>query len=161
MPPTIISEFIKALDEEIEAIKKGGGGSIVTIFNGRFLREISGLYVYLFNLENFLTILDESPAEIEVRSQRYPAHVLLTQGLEVEIAIEQNLGKLIPQARLQTNIWYLLELLKKKYIECRDGSSKANFQLSEVIFTGQGAIPNKPQKSEINYSPSSHPPNPS
>ena len=161
MPPNIIQEFIKALDEEIEAIKRGGGGSIVTVFNGRFLREISGLYVYLFNLENFLTVLDESPAEIEVRGQRYPAHVLLTQGLEVEIGIEQNLGKLIPQARLQTDIWKLLELLKNKYIECRDGSSKPNFQLSEVIFSGQGAIPNKPHKSEINYSPSLHPPNPS
>ncbi len=160
-PSHIIQEFIKALDEEIEAIKRGGGGSIVTVFNGRFLREISGIYVYLFNLENFLTVLDESPAEIEVRGKRYPAHVLLTQGLEVEIGIEQNLGQFIPQARLQTNLWYLLELLKKKYIECRDGSSKPNFQLSEVIFSGQGAIPKKPHKSEINYSPFPHPPNPS
>ena len=91
MPSNIIQEFIKALNEEIEAIKKGGGGSIVKVFNGRFLREISGIYVYLFNLENFLAILDESPAEIEIRGKRYPAHVLLTQGLEVEIGIEHNL----------------------------------------------------------------------
>ena len=150
-----------ALDEEIEAIKRGGAGSIVTVFNGRLLREISGTYVYLFNLENFLAVLDESPAEIEVRGERYPAHVLLTQGLEVEIGIEKNLGKLIPQARLQTNLWYLLELLKKKYIECRDGYSKPNFQLSEVLFSGHGASPEKTHKFEINFSPSLDPPNPS
>ena len=160
MPPNIIQEFIKALNEEIEAIKKGGGGSIVKVFNGRFLREISGIYVYLFNLENFLAILDESPAEIEIRGKRYPAHVLLTQGLEVEIGIEHNFGQFIPEAKLQTNLWYLLELLKKKYEECQSGSLKPNFSLSEVIFTGDGGVSHS-SKTQINYSPSAQPPNPS
>jgi superfamily I DNA and/or RNA helicase len=161
MLPGIIHEFIRALNEEIEAIKKGGGGSIVTLFNGRFLRAISGLYIYLFNLENFLIVLDETPAEIEVSGKRYPSHILIAQGLEVEIGIEQNLGQYIPQARLQTNIWYLLELLKKKYIECRDSSSRQDFQLSEVIFSGHSASPKTTQESEIKYSPSMPLPNPS
>ena len=85
MHSTIIKEFIVALDQEIAAIKRGKGGSIVKVFNGRFLREVSGLFVYVFNLENFLAVLDDSPAEIEIRGNRYPAQVLLTQGLEVEI----------------------------------------------------------------------------
>ena len=88
MTSTIIEEFIQALDEEIEALKRGRGGSIVKIFNGRFLREISGLFVYVFSLENFLAVLDEdSSPEIEIRGTRYHAQVLLTQGLEVEIGI--------------------------------------------------------------------------
>jgi len=160
MPPNIILEFIQALNEEIETIKKGGGGSIVKVFNGRFLREIAGTYVYIFNLENFLAILDESPAEIEISGKRYPAHVLLTQGLEVEIGIEHNFGPFIPEAKLQTNLWYLLELLKKKYEECQSGSLKPNFSLSEVIFTGDEAVFHS-CKTQINYSPSAHPPNPS
>lgn len=160
MPTNIIQEFIIALNEEIEAIKKGGGGSIVKVFNGRFLREISGSYIYLFNLENFLAVLDESPAEIEIRGKRYPAHVLLTQGLEVEIGIEHNFGQFIPEAKLQTNLWYLLELLKKKYEECQSGSLKPNFSLSEVIFTGDGPVSHS-SKTQINYSLSAQPPNPS
>src|SRR4030042_3008079 len=100
-----IKEFIIALDEEINAIKRGKGGSIVKVFNGRFLREVSGLFVYIFNLENFLAVLDDSPAEIEIRGKRYPAQVLLTQGLEVEIGIEHNFGQVIPEAKLQTNLW--------------------------------------------------------
>jgi superfamily I DNA and/or RNA helicase len=158
MPPNIIQEFIKALNEEIEAIKKGGGGSIVKIFNGRFLREIAGTYVYLFNLENFLVILDESPAEIEIRGSRYPAHVFLTRGLEVEVGLEHNFGQYIADAKLQTNLWYLLELLKKKYEECQIGSLKPNFSLSEVIFTGNVAI-DYSSKNQINFSPSAKPPN--
>ncbi len=67
MASVIVREFIQALNEEIEAIKSGRGGSVVKIFNGRFIREVSGLFVYVFNLENFLAVLDEAPAEIEYK----------------------------------------------------------------------------------------------
>ncbi|MDO8750721.1 MAG: AAA domain-containing protein [Dehalococcoidia bacterium] len=156
----IIAEFIQALDEEIEAVKKGRGGSTVKVFNGRFLREVSGLFVYVFNLENFLAVLDESPAEIEIKGHSYSAQVLLTQGLEVEIGIQQFCGQYIPEARLQTNLWYLLELLKNKYAECQSGSAKSDFHLSEVLFSGQpaGAMPFN--RSELHYSPSGNSPNP-
>jgi broad-specificity NMP kinase len=133
MPSAIIKEFILALDEEIAAIKKGKGGSIVKVFNGRFLREVSGLYVYVFNLENFLAVLDDSPAEIEVGGNRYPAQVLLAQGLEVEIGIERFCGQYISEAKLQTNLWYLLELLKKKFVAVQNGNAPA---LAEALLAG-------------------------
>lgn len=159
MESNIIQEFIQSLDEEIGAIKRGKGGSIVKIFNGRFLREISGLFVYVFNLENFLAVLDDSPAEIEIRGSRYPAQVLLTQGMEVEIGIEHSCGQFIPEARLQTNLWYLLELLKKKYAECQSGSAKADFHLSEVLFSGRQSDSKSTSQAEIHYSLSKDPPN--
>lgn len=159
MVSTIIQEFIQSLDEEIEAIKRGKGGSIVKIFNGRFLREISGLSVYVFNLENFLAVLDESPAEIEIRGYRYPAQVLLTQGLEVEIGIERFCGQFIPEARLQTNLWYLLELLKRKYAECQSGLARTDFHLSEVLFSGSESHSKPANQTGINYSSYKDPPN--
>ena len=85
---SIVKEFIWALDEEIEAVKRGKGGSTVKVFNGTFLRKIAGKFVYVFNLENFLSVLAESPAEIEIGGKRYPAYVISTRGLEVEIEIE-------------------------------------------------------------------------
>jgi len=159
MASVIIQEFVQALDEEIEAIKKGKGGSVVKIFNGRFLREIAGLFVYVFNLENFLAVLDESPAEIEIRRSSYPAQVLLTQGLEVEIGIEHFCGQFISEARLQTNLWYLLELLKKKYAECQSGSAKMDFHLSEILFSGQQVNSKSTNQAEIHYSIGITPPN--
>jgi superfamily I DNA and/or RNA helicase len=137
MPSTIIKEFIIALDQEIAAIKKGKGGSIVKVFNGRFLREVSGLFVYVFNLENFLAVLDDSPAEIDIHSKRYPAQVLLTQGLEVEIGIEQFCGQHIVEAKLQTNLWYLLELLKKKFTELNNGTVPT---ISEILLSGKTTV---------------------
>lgn len=162
MASTIIQEFIQSLDEEIEAIKnpkKGKGGSIVKIFNGRFLREIAGLFVYVFNLENFLVALEESPAEIEIRGSRYPAQVLLTRALEVEIGIEHFCGQFISEAKLQTNLWHLLELLKKKYTECQSGSAKIDFGLSEVLFSGSQSQSKLTNQTGINYSLYPDPPN--
>jgi hypothetical protein len=71
MPSSIIQEFIVALEQEIEALKRGKGGSVVKIFNGRFLREVAGQFIYVFNLENFLAVLDDSPAEIRIGGNSY------------------------------------------------------------------------------------------
>jgi hypothetical protein len=139
MSANTIKEFIIALDQEIAAIKKGKGGSVFKVFNGHFLREVSGLFVYIFNLENFLAVLDDSPAEIEIRGNRYPAQVLVTQGLEVEIGIERFCGQYIAEARLQTNLWYLLELLKKKFVESQNEKNNL-FTLSEALFNSQFGI---------------------
>ena len=104
MPTRIVEELTQALDEEINTLKnprgRSRGGNVVKLFNGRFLRDISGLNVYLFNLENFLTVLDDSPAEIEISGYRYSAQILVTQGLEVEIGIERFSGKFIAEATL-------------------------------------------------------------
>lgn len=131
----IINEFIEALDEEIDAIKRGKGGSVVKIFNGRFLREVSGLFIYAFNLENFLAIFDDSPAEIDIQGRQYPVQVISTRGLEVEIGLENNFGQYIPEARLITNLWFLMELLKKKYLAHKEGEEKRDFTISLDLFS--------------------------
>ena len=163
MMSQLAEELIQSLDEEIDALKnprgRSRGGNIVKIFNGRFLREISGLNVYLFNLENFLMVIDDSPAEIEINNYRYSAQVLLTQGLEVEIGIERFLGEFISTATLHTNSWYLLELLKKKLSEAHSGSDKANFTLSEALFLGTLSGSSASTQSEMSYSLGEEPPN--
>lgn len=159
MASPTIHEFIEALDEEIEAIKRGRGGSVVKVFDGHFLRETSGLFVYLFHLENFLAVLDESPAEIEISGSKYSAHVLVTQGLEVEIGIERFCGQSIAEARLHTNLWYLLELLKKKFEGHESGTLKADFHLSDLLFSG-GSSNAAPAANELpQFSLSKDPPN--
>jgi len=159
----LTKELIQSLDEEIDALKNPSGvsrgGNVVKLFNGRFLREISGLNVYLFNLENFLSVLDDSPAEIEINNYRYSAQVVLTQGLEVEIGIERFLGEFITTATLHTNSWYLLELLKKKLGDTSSGSDKATFILSEALFLGTLSGSNSSTPSEISYSLGEEPPN--
>lgn len=163
MTHTTVEEFIQALAEEIQAIKdaakRGKGAGTVKVFNGRFLREVGGLYVYVFNLENFLAVLEDSPAEIDIHGARHQAQVLSTQGLEVEVGIERFCGQFIPEAKLQTNSWYLLELLKDKYIEYLDGRVQKDFRLSDALFSGQSISPKKPTQTEPRYSISKDVPN--
>lgn len=152
-----VQEFIKALEEEISAIKKGKGGSIVKVFDGRFLTETAGFFVYIFYLENVLVVLDDTPAEIEIAGRNYRCQVVSVQGLDVQIGIEEFVGRYVAEGKLQTNLWYLLDLLRKKYEESLPIVDKA-FAFGEKLFSGKAesleATPAGPE-----YGQGKHPPN--
>ncbi|MDH7479216.1 MAG: AAA domain-containing protein [Syntrophomonadaceae bacterium] len=134
----IIPEFILSLDKEIEALKKGRGGNFVKVFNGRLVKETAGLYIYIFHLENFLIAIDDTPAELEVRGKKHNCQIVSIQGMEVQISIENNLGTIVSEGRLISNLWYLLELLKKKFEESRSNTGK--FKVSDSLFSGVSSI---------------------
>ena len=56
-------------------------------------------------------------------------------GLNVEIAITGNAGELISEAKIYTNLWFLLELLCKKFDESKL-TAEARFKKSEELFNG-------------------------
>ena len=62
----LITEFIQALADEIEELKKGGGGSVITVFDGHFIRQEGPFFVYVFTTESPLIVMDDAPAEVEV-----------------------------------------------------------------------------------------------
>jgi superfamily I DNA and/or RNA helicase/ssDNA-binding Zn-finger/Zn-ribbon topoisomerase 1 len=132
----LVRDFIKALDEEIKAIKDGKGGSVTRVFDGRLIRETSGVFVYSFVLENFLATIDDAPVEVQVSNSRYTGQVIQTQGLEIIIGIEQDLGPTIPEARVITNLYFLHEMLKKKLEAAAVDSDSGNFQLATQVFFG-------------------------
>ena len=157
-PSQYIPEFIQALQEEIDALKKGKGGSVVKIFDGRLLREASGYFIYLFHLENFLMALDDTPAEIEIDGKRSQCQVVSVQGLEVQVALEKDHGQNVAEARLQTSLWFLLESLRKKFEEEKNNPGD-RFGLSEKLFAG---VSNLIAQQQIpHYAQSTSPPNPS
>lgn len=131
------AEFIKALSEEIEAIKAGKGGSMVRIFDGRFIRESSGIFVYSFMLENFIAAIDDAPAEIQVGGSSYQGQIIQTQGLEIIIGVEHDFGPSIPEARLIINLYFLHELLKKKFEAVLNGELSGDFALANLVFEGE------------------------
>ncbi len=154
----LISEFIKALQKEIDALKQGKGGNIVKLFNGRFVRRTADLFVYIFHLENFLAAIDDTPAEIEVKASRYSCQIISVKGLEVELAVEHDLGQYVGEAKVQTNMWFLLELLRKKFEESSPFDER--FILSEKLFTGTVSA-DKDNYIQPQYTVSDKAPNPS
>jgi hypothetical protein len=158
----LVSELTQAIDEEIDALKNpkssNRGINSISIFNGRFLRKITQLNVYVFNLENFLITLDDSPAEVEIDGRRISAQILITHNLEVEIGLEQYLGNYITRATLYTNSWYLWELLKKKLAD-NANLRKADFEKSENIFLNSEKLVNSNTEKEIKYTLGTESPN--
>jgi ATP-dependent exoDNAse (exonuclease V) alpha subunit len=129
---TIIKEFIDALKIEIDALKRGTGGSILTVYNGELIRKTLELFIYQFTLENFLIALDDTPANIEVNGKEYDCDIISVTGQQVQIAIKQKLSERIPVAKIKTNTWYLLERLRKKYEE--NLNSQSRFENSNKLF---------------------------
>ena len=146
----IMSEFIQALQEEVKALKSSRIASSVMVFNGQLYRKYSELYIYLFHLENFLAVVDDTPAEIEIDGQKYHCQIVSVQGLQVEIALEKDFGEAIAEARIYTNSWFLLELLRKKYEEALKRGEK--FRTSEQLFAGASRVISSGQ--EPRFSPS-------
>jgi hypothetical protein len=56
------------------------------------------------------------------------------QGSEVAVGIEHDFGKSIAEARLITNLWYLLEALQKRYEEVLAGRRSLDTQLGQRLF---------------------------
>ena len=134
----LIREFMQALSEEIEAIKKGGGGSIIIVYDGAFIRREGPFFVYVFTTESPLIVMDDAPAEIEVGGQRFGGQIISIQGSEIAVGIEQDLGKTIAEARVITNLWYLLEALRKRYEEVLNGQRALDTRLGQRLF---GLVP--------------------
>ncbi len=109
---SLIREFTQALAEEIEAIKQGKGGSIITVYDGAFIRREGPFFVYIFSTESPLIVMDDAPAEVEVGGERFSGQIVSVQGSEVAVGIEHDFGPSIAEARLITNLWYLMEALR-------------------------------------------------
>jgi superfamily I DNA and/or RNA helicase len=131
---TIINEFIEALNQEIDTLKKGKGGNTVTVYNGELIRKTLDLSIYQFTLENFLIILDDTPANIEINGNDYECDIISVNGQQIQVSIKYNLNDRISVAKIKTNTWYLLERLKKKYEE--NLTNLTRFQNSNELFKG-------------------------
>lgn len=130
----LIQEFIQALAEEIEAIKKGRGGSIITVYDGVFVRREGPFFVYAFTTESPLIVMDDAPAEVEIGGGKFAGQIISVQGSEVTVGIEHDFGKAIAEARLITNLWYLLEALRKRYEEVLNGQRTLDSKLAFRLF---------------------------
>ncbi len=135
-PKALLQEFITALQEEITELKKGKGGKVTTVRDGTLLRVDGKFYIYSFVLDNFLAVMDDSPVDVQIGESRHQGQIVQIKGLEVIVAISQNLGQRVSRAKLLSNAWYLHELLKKKFESASAAKEKRDFNLANNVFKG-------------------------
>ncbi|MEM3473715.1 MAG: AAA domain-containing protein [archaeon] len=131
---SIIGEFISALEAEIEDLKKGKGNNVTEVTDGVLIQETASSFIYKFTLDNLITIMDDTPAQIEVNGVDYDCNVVTVQDQFITLSLDKNIGTNIAFAKLKTNLWYLLEILKRRFEESKNDLGK--FDTSLEVFRG-------------------------
>lgn len=127
-------EMIQALDDEIEAIKKGAGRQQIPLQNGLKQGFAAGRHLYCFSLAFELAVPDDTPAQLIVGERRYSVAVVTVEGFEITIAVTQDLGARVPLAKLDVSPYYLLEVLKTRLQESLSGALNANREMALKLF---------------------------
>ena len=108
----ILSEFRTALLREIDAATNSASSSAVPLINGRKIAQVGAAYQYIFDVENALNLPGDTPGDLHVPG-RSPIEVVIIsiEGMAITLSIPANLGKFIPNARLQSNLAFLMRKL--------------------------------------------------
>ncbi|MCI4463277.1 MAG: topoisomerase DNA-binding C4 zinc finger domain-containing protein [Caldisericum sp.] len=113
----LIAEFQEALDDEIEALKKGQGGQKIFIENGKLIDRLSEKFLYRFYVELERTIPEDTPCQVIIGPEIITAHIVSVDPNEIVLALNKNFGPFISQAIIQIAPWFLLEQLKTRLEE--------------------------------------------
>ncbi len=97
--------------------------------------------------------MDDAPAEVEVGGQRFAGQIISVLGSEVAVGIEHDFGKSIAEARLITNLWYLLEALRKRLDEVLSGQRPLDTRLGQRLF-GFASAASRADAGDLNLPPS-------
>ena len=118
-----LQEFRTALREEIEASKRTAASSAVPLINGRRIAQIGARFQYTFEIENVLNLPGDAPGDLHI-DNRAPLEVdiVAVDGLTVVLSIPENLGTVVPFARLQSNLTFLMRKLIAR-IEAMSGKT--------------------------------------
>jgi uncharacterized membrane-anchored protein YhcB (DUF1043 family) len=126
--------MIKALEEEINAIKKSGGSNQIALSDGIRTGHIGGYFIYTFLTNTEVVITADTPANLRVDNQSYEVSVISVEGFELRLAVMDDLGERVPQASLSLSPYFLLELLKKRLQEAIFEQLSVNREMALRLF---------------------------
>ncbi|MFD1851346.1 AAA domain-containing protein [Oceanobacillus bengalensis] len=112
----IISQWKKALQIEINFLKKQGGNRIV-ISDGKCIRNHDNGATYWFSLTSEATLPDGSAIRIEYKGKQFHGRVISVQGFDVVLEMDTYFGDEVDEAFLYSEAWELLVELTKRLDE--------------------------------------------
>ena len=130
----IIPEFIQALDEEIAAVRQRGGNSVITVYDGAFIRRDGPFFVYTFTTESPLVAFEDADTTVKVDGIEYDGQIVSVQGSEVAVAIEHDCGGAIAEAKLITDMSALLKALRNRFEEVLDEERSLDTRIGDQLF---------------------------
>ena len=107
----VLEEFRTALREEVFAAQKSSSSNAVPLTNGRRIGQVGAMFQYSFTVDSLLNVPGDAPGDLIVSGKRLPVVIVSTEGLTITLSVEIDLGEFIRNARLQTDLTFLLRKL--------------------------------------------------
>lgn len=130
----LLSEFQEALKQEIDYIKKHGGGKTFTATNGKLLHRAGPHSIYLFDISIFLPSIEDAEVTVAIEKEVAKGTITRLSGFEIELSLDKYFGDIIPQATVSSEPWKLLETLSQRLGEVKDGSLSVNRDFAHLLF---------------------------
>lgn len=123
---THLDEMIDALGLEVEAIRRRGRSSRLDVRNGERVRQAGGMWHYRFIVADAVNLPDDTPIRIEIDREEVRGTVVSFRDAVLVVALEEDRGPTITRARLSADGSFLVERLKERLEEVRDGAPYFN-----------------------------------
>ena len=128
---THLDEMIQALDLEVTEIRRKGRASRLDVRNGEQVGQAGSKWLYRFIISDTPSVRDDTLIRIEVASRKVQGSVVSFRDGALIVALEEDLGPAIPQARLIWDASFLVEELKKRLEEVRGGATYFSHDAAE------------------------------
>jgi hypothetical protein len=119
---TYIRDWQKALLAEIIHLKKYGSTRYLML-NGRLLSK-SASYTYFFDTPSTIKVPTGSSIKIEWGSRKVEGRILSSEGNNVILALDENLGMDLPETYLLHDPWELLDQLYQRLEDMKESKRK-------------------------------------
>ena len=108
----MLGEFRTALREEIFSAQRSASSNAVPLTNGRKIGQVGAAFQYAFTVDSVLNVPGDAPGDLIVPGkERLLATIISIEGLTITISLGLTLGSFVPNARLQTDLTFLLRKL--------------------------------------------------
>ncbi|ROR32575.1 AAA domain-containing protein [Inmirania thermothiophila] len=118
---SVLQSMIRALDLEIAAIKKKGGGTQVELRGGERVGQAEGSWLYSFVVTEDLNLRDDTPVRVAVGQEDVRGVIVSLKDGVLLVALEQDLGLRIAAARLVADDAFLIERLMERLQKVQSG----------------------------------------
>ena len=109
----VLNDYVNSVYREMYYLRDDGGRQYKVI-NGKFISHVNGLYAYSFDLESELYLSDDSPVSLTVGTITASGIVMLSDGFQIVVLVDKNLGQSISSGFLRVEPWKLLQKLNEK-----------------------------------------------
>ncbi len=128
--------MIAGLSDEIGHLRHQS--SVMEIAGGERVGEADGQFLYVFPQSQPVHFRDDVPLAVRIGHTKTSGTVVSVRDGSLTVALEADLGPLLPSVRLESNDAFLLERLKARLQEVQEDRTGFNRTLADTLLAAGG-----------------------